>query len=1118
MEDWIDRIQHSVSTGARSDDLHAAISACEDTRISKFLQKLVTKEWDDLTSYMSLADELRSNEQHLAGLTVNFLCCWPMLLNISNSPLEMESEDREAIFGYFSRLKQSLIEFPDLLPLLAQLNEFLGKGYMRSLDAENSKLAYAEAVDQFRTLAEVNQSMHRPNVAGNLYNLGIVLVRQLRDLPAARIAFKESTELYRSLSESEPELYQVKLYEALGNLARILLELDKYSEAQETLEESLALIKTLPVARQMVLRNDTIKSWVMLTKVHAHLLEYSAACAACEEALRIYCTLSGVEQKVAESDTAMNQELLEGLNLVINSLIETNEYKAGLTLCERTLTICESLTKAGLATYHPIHASTLNRQAIIYRFLFEYPAAKKAHKQALALYRTIAVADQKEHWPDVAVTLVNLAILMRDQHKHDIARSNFEEAVNIYRKLAAIEPAIYQIKVARTLMELANLLIDTREYMHALLHSEETLLICKTQLNPELPACQSIAAGSLNDQGIIFRKLGELSTAREAFEKSLALYRTLVDIDPTSYEELITQTLSNFSVTLLEYIESQESSGGYRNVGISLINEASIICKEASDRSKKLAVAKPSEYKRLFATTLLNSANLKFHLKKYESARANYKEALDIYRKLGEIDPIKYQLDIAVSLNNLAFTLYCQKKYASAYNYCQDAIDVAEQMPIAFNHLHLAKVRVATAYILLMREAIERNEVIRAFSLAAAMRAGGVCSNNLQEKDLQATQSTLARLGNQHGCQHRILVASRTNENELLLGLILADFTQFYVIEGIDWASMFLGEGTVAYQRRRQLLATSIWSALPRVVQSELRPRVSRPSVTMISGDSFFNAFPWELLRFGKGENDYLGLHSTLPRVRGILDIEVEAQCAVIADQSYSGRMAVLAPHDTDLRNILERVPEEVKAVCNVVETLGGQVIASALGSHANDQEFERQLSMQPDIWYYSGHGDIVQNEEVLVLHSAWKNTSSQSKRLIGREQLKKLSEKLQMKVFSHRPLVVLNSCQNGRTRSAGGASEDLVSAFISAGAGAVIAASVPIYDAVAKVFGEALFDAARNPVQNVGEAIINARRNLATGLCSQEDSAIWGAWASFHIHGCMYMQLPFSQPIGTKQ
>ena len=281
----------------------------------------------------------------------------------------------------------------------------------------------------------------------------------------------------------------------------------------------------------------------------------------------------------------------------------------------------------------------------------------------------------------------------------------------------------------------------------------------------------------------------------------------------------------------------------------------------------------------------------------------------------------------------------------------------------------------------------------------------------------------------------------------------------------------------------------------------------------MISGDPLWSAFPWELLRFGEGGEDYLGLHHALARLGAIQAKDLQSQLSLSELGQGTGKIAILAPYDTNPCKPLDGVVDEIKSVMKAVKARDGRVVAFARRKKASDLELIRQINLQPDIFHYSGHGAIVQDEELLILH---RDKSEQHAltpiTYFGKAHLMSLAEQQGGPLFPQRPLILLNSCVTGRSRQAGGAREDLISTLLTLGAEAVIASALPVYDLIGKALGEALFDPAIAQTNDIASVIVGTRRRLASELCGDVESPYWGEWGLIHLHGNARAVLPFKQ------
>jgi len=374
-------------------------------------------------------------------------------------------------------------------------------------------------------------------------------------------------------------------------------------------------------------------------------------------------------------------------------------------------------------------------------------------------------------------------------------------------------------------------------------------------------------------------------------------------------------------------------------------------------------------------------------------------------------------------------------------------------------------------------------------------------------------QDWLGEQGRAMGRAYRLLLPTAGPDEGLSIGLITPEDIRFSRVATEGWEELFPPDKPMpAAQEGRRRLARSCLAGSAGGATTDPVAGAGTAEWALVSGDPFWSAFPWELLRFGEGEDDYLGLHQVLPRVGAIQAADLRTQCRPETLGEGTGDLTVLAPHDPGWWP-LEGVIPDTQAVKRAIEARGGQVLALASGTQASDAEARQQWEQRPAILYYSGHGTILQNEELLVVHRDLKDPNAPTPTVpnyIGKQQLRAWSEGLDRPLFAQYPLIVLNSCVTGRSRQAGGAQEDLVHNLLALGTGTVIASALPIYDAVGQALGESLFDPRVNDAQDVGTAVLKARRYLAEGLYAEPSGPFWGAWSMIHLHGNAQARLPF--------
>ena len=185
------------------------------------------------------------------------------------------------------------------------------------------------------------------------------------------------------------------------------------------------------------------------------------------------------------------------------------------------------------------------------------------------------------------------------------------------------------------------------------------------------------------------------------------------------------------------------------------------------------------------------------------------------------------------------------------------------------------------------------------------------------------------------------------------------------------------------------------------------------------------------------------------------------------------------------------------------------------LSRQAHRVAMNEVLTSSPTIIHYTGHGEVWEEEENLVL---WAEPQL-CKRYgdchagFGRKELADLKAMLSFaepdreKLLPSGPLVVLNSCLTGLTRAFGGQREDLASMLLEEGAEAVIASPTSVFERMGVRLRTLLYrpDLLAETAA-MGEAFLRVRREIEEGY---RGSRIWPAWSLLTYHGNPYARLP---------
>jgi CHAT domain-containing protein/Tfp pilus assembly protein PilF len=303
---------------------------------------------------------------------------------------------------------------------------------------------------------------------------------------AARLAFTEALEIRRELAEAMPDTYRPDLAATLSGLGNVLSNVGELAAARDAFQESLAIRRELAAAPDdlaMTLNNIGI--------LLRQLRELPAARKTFQEALTIYRDLA---RQAANywPDVAMS---LSNLGAVLSDL---GELPGARDAFQEALEIRRALAEVLPKLYRPEVALTLNNLGVVLRELGEFPAAREAFQEALPIFRSLAEETPALYRPALSGVLQGLGNLLHELGEWEAARKAIEEALQIRRELALVLPAAYRPEVAVTLNNLGNVLLDLGElkaaqaaYEEALTYFQEQAVRFPTASLPERLRCWS---------------------------------------------------------------------------------------------------------------------------------------------------------------------------------------------------------------------------------------------------------------------------------------------------------------------------------------------------------------------------------------------------------------------------------------------------------------------------------------------------------------------------------------------------------------------------------------------------------------------------------------------------
>jgi hypothetical protein len=857
------------------------------------------------------------------------------------------------------------------------------------------------------------------------------------------------------------------------------------------------------------------------------------------------------EGRVAEAGAVELMGLRAQANLVddVNRL-DPSQQKAAYDACARAVAVSRQLQFTECEAYF---AAMLGNCALQLRRL---PEATDLLARSAALRRDLERASPGKYRRALASTLSNLGVLYSQQRNYAAAESTLTEVLGYYRNLELSSPGKYRFDIAQTLTNLGVMRNAARDLAGSRTALEEVRGFYRNLPKADADSHKADLATVLLAYSGTLRQLRDLPAALESLQEALSLFRELDQATPRVYRYRLAATLHNLGNLLSDVGESQTALAAYTearrifeelwkaeprryapelatvldHIGNRLIERNPAAAREpletALEMRRKLAAAEPAIYGLSLADTLDTLARVQESLGDFPAAKKNYEEAVQIAGAFAAANPRLNNAALALILNNLAglFNKLGQKEACAAATHKAVALVEGGESDPAF--LWLSKAKAIGAYRQWLGVMVDSGNPDRVFRALAALREGQVRAlddspaNSLQEAS-QSLQQVSAQVG-RPVCILAVQSLHRTGPRpfaDLLLAVLdsraAAPFRYGRAQAFADRAYELFTELQAVFNESRNAtdwqttmakLGAAAWNALPGPLQKLLHP--SSQVDVLISGDPYWAAFPWEALRFGPGDDDYLGFARPLARWRPLTGA---AFSRLAPPQTANGGAGaeVVCPWDAVPQRQLLRAEAEAQSLGRDLPGLGLALPSSGplMGSQATLAAVEGALLSRPAVFHYTGHGGIDKDEELLILQGG----------ALGSSELKAIKQRngLADSVFAKDALIVLNSCLTGRAREYGGQPQDLADMFLAEGAAAVIASALPVADSVGQVLGTAVYALAGE--DELGDTILKIRRLIAR-LTLAENLSSYPTWCMIQYQGNPYLRLPLSaaRPAGV--
>jgi tetratricopeptide (TPR) repeat protein len=434
---------------------------------------------------------------------------------------------REAIEQFRLVASQNPNSYAGVLMLADELGN-LGFIYMGAKNVTGAIASIRESVDLYRTLTPSNPDEHLLGLAMRLETLGLCLYESGENYEAAIPSLQEAVEIFRTVANDQPDRCWQELAASLDNLGRCHEAMGQDDVAIRLYEESDA------ISCQFERDNDP-------KKLHARAMRHLHV-AFCYQRLGRFEPALALGQEVVESVRALlengeetyTDDLATSLGFVGLCLTDLGQYEADLGQYEAAiarLKEAESIYRLQAEDNSPQALSTqaliLQKLANCYKHLGQYELAVAVLQKAVELGRIVAV-DNPDELPMLAAHLFLLSCAQDRLENVESASTAARESADIYRTLAKGNP-VFLPDLALCLYSLGLKQICWHSsYEAAASVLEEAVELYRMLAKDSDDGHRCNLASVLSDLANAHYEVGRYGSAASLVDESIALFRSLM--------------------------------------------------------------------------------------------------------------------------------------------------------------------------------------------------------------------------------------------------------------------------------------------------------------------------------------------------------------------------------------------------------------------------------------------------------------------------------------------------------------------------------------------------------------------------------------------------------------
>ncbi|MGD0012845.1 MAG: tetratricopeptide repeat protein [Bryobacteraceae bacterium] len=1016
----------------------------------------------------------------------------------------------------------------ELLPRLG----LLGNLQFRMGHFDDACVTFERALECARRLNALDAAAYNPLYLQALYDVSCTYL-EMKRLPSAHACLVEATTCLEALNESAPNVdAQVRAGKIWNGLGVVLTDMERLPEARDALRHALRIRRRL-YERDGSFKDDLAMTLQNMTRIEGKLegvqaaglveaelwdlerewggaiprlrAEFVGAAADCPPWVvhfrKFFCL-----RHIADLDAAIRACPDEEIRRVLGhpAVMMGSAPESGLQDLANHLAgqrrIAEAVSLSCL--------SGLGELTKTYFREFE-PLLRTRGVDTIGVINLVAACEAVGFHESAAYMLYSLGKYHAQRGESSRAEQLLRRAWADFQSLPQAEAREFATVSASILNSLGAVLRVLREFGEAEAVLVQAIEMRRGLLRTEISDEDEYLANALSNLAKVAGERGEVALARQSIDEALAIYRRL------SSERHGIRPLEARSLTALGAVEKHE---GDIHAAVESFREASAILRQLHAEEAHLAEEglPTGAYRCDLAVSLSNWATALMECGQTGQAVKLVEESLGLFE--GMQPGVQYDAALAHAsvLSHYGDLLLDLGRTEAACQAYRNSVLLAETQEGSGVERYLFKGSVASAYSHILYDELCSNNEQGVFRCLAALREGDFTAlATPSADDFDAAFETLAQKREGLGRQIRILIAESLPGDRVLLALMTPDKKRLecHVSRNLgpaarrlfDAVAKTLMPATEAEQtdpiRTVRDLGVEAWSVLPELIRETLSSGFAGD--VLISGDAFWAEFPWEGL-YDQVGGGWVGLHRPLSRWTAISAAGLRG-----LRRSSFGKgwpvAAVFCPWDAVSHLKLPTARTEAEQVADALRRMGYELLGGGaiVGRAATKASLFEALRKQPSVVHYAGHGDVRNDEEVLIFAEAdgagW-DCCGPADFALHKDQ-----SRIKGSLLEYGPLVVLNACYAGRVREYGGKREDLVSLLIAEGANGVVACPLQLDDMMGNLFGSSLY----TPAAGTMADHFLASRCRVERLFAERDPKVWPLWMLFHYHGNPYAVLP---------